>query len=74
MNRRTLFRTLAGALCAPLVKWLPQGVLKEERRLSFQKGVVLVTSDGMWTWTPSDDSVQTITFNGPFAVSGQEEA
>ena len=29
MNRRTLFRTLAGALCAPLVEWLP----KEEPRI-----------------------------------------
>ena len=41
MNRRTLFRTLAGALCAPLVKWLP----KEERHPALDAGV-------RYFWTP----------------------
>lgn len=43
MNRRTLFRTLAGALCAPLVKWLP----KDERHPLLDRGVIYVPGNGI---------------------------
>ena len=36
ISRRTLFRTLAGALCAPLVKWLP-GASAEPAKLTFDQ-------------------------------------
>lgn len=46
MNRRTLFRTLAGALCAPLVKWLPKSAIDSPTERAWR----MRTYEGSWVY------------------------